>query len=59
MADPVDKEPSEEEVMEIVREEIMVQCLAQFTGEQRLSIFAHFCRGCGVKDPKCKCWNDE
>jgi hypothetical protein len=40
--------------MPIIKEEI-----DKYTDEQRLKLFSHYCKHCGSKDPKCKCWNDE
>jgi hypothetical protein len=33
--------------------------IAAMTNEARLDLFSKYCRGCGVHDPKCKCWNDD
>lgn len=37
----------------------IVKALEALTDEQRLSVFADFCRNCGSTDPTCQCWNDE
>ena len=33
--------------------------LVECTEEERMEIFGHFCRYCGVNDPRCPCWNDD
>lgn len=33
--------------------------LDDLTDEQRVKVFAMYCRHCGDKDPRCQCWNDE
>lgn len=33
--------------------------LAGLSPQDRLNIFAKYCRGCGVADPRCQCDNDE
>jgi hypothetical protein len=30
----------------------------KLTDEQRLKLFSYYCKHCGSKDPKCKCWDD-
>lgn len=36
-----------------------VEALSEMAEEDRLEIFAHFCKHCGGDDPSCQCWNDE
>lgn len=31
----------------------------QLTDDERLALFAEYCHGCGRKDPRCQCWNNE
>lgn len=33
--------------------------LEQLTDDQRMELFADYCRSCGRNDPRCRCWNDE
>lgn len=40
-------------------EVLIIEMLKKLTDEQRLTVFGHFCRFCGDKDPRCQCWNDE
>ncbi len=35
------------------------EILSALTDEQRMQLFSAFCRGCGKKDPRCPCQNDE
>lgn len=35
------------------------QQLNNFSDEERCELFSLFCKHCGSKDNKCKCWNDE
>lgn len=37
----------------------ILQLLTNLTPEQRLEVFAHFCKSCGSDNPRCQCWNDE
>jgi hypothetical protein len=43
---------------ELERQEI-VRSLDSLAPDDRLEIFALYCRGCGRKDPRCQCENDE
>lgn len=33
--------------------------MMRLSDEERLSLFANFCKSCGCEDPSCQCWNDE
>ena len=39
--------------------DMIVTALRQWSQEDRLAVFAEFCRFCGDDDPQCQCWNDE
>jgi hypothetical protein len=32
---------------------------AQLSDDDRLRLISMACRGCGVLDPRCQCWNDD
>jgi hypothetical protein len=32
---------------------------AQLSDDERLRLISMTCRGCGVLDPRCQCWNDD
>lgn len=33
--------------------------LDELTDEERVELIGLYCRGCGIKDRSCQCWNDE
>ena len=38
---------------------VIVNLLMEFSENDRLDVFSHFCSSCGTDDPSCQCWNDE
>lgn len=51
---------SHEEAVEAnAKADLALSALRSLPEELRLMVFGHFCRGCGVEDPSCQCWNDE
>jgi hypothetical protein len=37
----------------------VIDALDTLTDAERMDVFAHFCKSCGLTDPECQCWNDE
>jgi hypothetical protein len=35
-----------------------LQAMGAIPADERLAVMANFCRGCGRRDPKCRCWDD-